>query len=443
MTNEGLKFAALALGVALVIVIIVLIVKGHKDKYEVKDNRRLGGTGAGCCSLTNNPSNCGTGDPGAADQGDWDYTMQCRAGETVDPTLAAAPDRCICNGSGTCEKDGGPNGSAGHCKCKYNLDTTTACGKCKQGFIPDKRCDGKGNPCPDYPTGAKCGKAPYTEICQAITQDGVNNKIDTACITNVIPCGTHCKTCIRGSCAVCDAGYKPEINKAGDAMVCTLQPCLHGAQRNSQGVCSCPWGYANHDHDGGEGVCGCVVNPRQASNFPMTGGSTDDKEDGYQRPNKKHDEVYDDMKGCDVMLVCPWGEGTTISPHAHYAGKGCKKSKSGECYICARHDASREGPDFTFNMTSYTGKEGPHHIHLPYCSDDGCPVGGCKPDSGTVGTPPQFSNIGTKAAYYPSDSGQVYVGPSTKNLFPRTDPRGTALMCPCTPEWAATGGCKM
>ena len=181
MTNEGLKFAALALGVALVIVIIVLIVKGHKDKYEVKDNRRIGATGAGCCSLQNNPSNCGTGDPGAADQGDWDYTMQCRGGETVDPTLAAAPDRCICNGSGTCEKGGGANGSTGSCSCKYNLDTATACGTCKQGFIPDTKCTTAGVPCPDYPKGAQCGKAPYTESCTATTQTGANNKIDTAC----------------------------------------------------------------------------------------------------------------------------------------------------------------------------------------------------------------------------------------------------------------------
>ena len=34
MTNEGLKFGALALGIALVIVIIVLVVRGHKDKYD-------------------------------------------------------------------------------------------------------------------------------------------------------------------------------------------------------------------------------------------------------------------------------------------------------------------------------------------------------------------------------------------------------------------------
>ena len=33
MTNEGLKFTALVLGIALVIVIIVLIAGGHKDKY--------------------------------------------------------------------------------------------------------------------------------------------------------------------------------------------------------------------------------------------------------------------------------------------------------------------------------------------------------------------------------------------------------------------------
>ena len=188
MTNEGLIFGVSVSGIALVILIIVLVVKHrHKDKYEPLPNRRIGATGAGCCSLQNNPSNCGTGDPGAADQGDWDYTMQCRGGETVDPTLAAAPDRCICNGSGTCEKGGGANGSTGSCSCKYNLDTATACGTCKQGFIPDTKCTTAGVPCPDYPKGAQCGKAPYTESCTATTQTGANNKIDTACKPKAAP----------------------------------------------------------------------------------------------------------------------------------------------------------------------------------------------------------------------------------------------------------------
>ena len=50
MTNEGLKFAALALGVALVIVIIVLIVGGHKDKYEAGGPGPRSGARE-CCSL--------------------------------------------------------------------------------------------------------------------------------------------------------------------------------------------------------------------------------------------------------------------------------------------------------------------------------------------------------------------------------------------------------
>ena len=65
MTNEGLKFGALALGIALVILIIVLVVRHHKDKYEDVDSGRLKDIDGGCCSLTNNTGTCGagTGDP--------------------------------------------------------------------------------------------------------------------------------------------------------------------------------------------------------------------------------------------------------------------------------------------------------------------------------------------------------------------------------------------
>ena len=58
MTNEGLKFGALALGIALVILIIVLVVRGHKDKYEPGN---VGTQEKGCCSVLNNTA-CGTGE---------------------------------------------------------------------------------------------------------------------------------------------------------------------------------------------------------------------------------------------------------------------------------------------------------------------------------------------------------------------------------------------
>ena len=60
MTNEGLKFGALALGIALVILIIVLIVRGHKDKFS--NNHVSGKDPAGHCCPDNSNKNCKASD---------------------------------------------------------------------------------------------------------------------------------------------------------------------------------------------------------------------------------------------------------------------------------------------------------------------------------------------------------------------------------------------
>ena len=56
MVNEGLKFAALVLGIALVIVIIILIAGGHKDKYHnTTTTPETTGDGA-CCGMPGYPA---------------------------------------------------------------------------------------------------------------------------------------------------------------------------------------------------------------------------------------------------------------------------------------------------------------------------------------------------------------------------------------------------
>ena len=62
MNNEVLKFGALALGIALVILIIVLVVGHHKDKYEDVDSGSikspLAQTCAQCQALCKAFGNC-------------------------------------------------------------------------------------------------------------------------------------------------------------------------------------------------------------------------------------------------------------------------------------------------------------------------------------------------------------------------------------------------
>ena len=469
MANEGLKFAALALGIGLVIVLIILLAGGHKDKYSdnsadadraaIQEEARalwakrhgapvpahlaglhrsiklaeeaeeiaasqpagrtpgsaakLKGKGDGCCSFSNNQAGCNAQCPKPA------------AGCTGCPGIGKPGYGCVCNGLGQC------NDSTTKCVCTagYNLDVATNCSSCIEStadtkYVVSQTCGAFDDPT-TYPGGdpTKPGKL---ECSTKRVSDGAI--IVTKCEKYSVDCGKNCATCdtAGGYCLTCDKGYE----RSSDNKSCTEKACAHGGTRATKGpnkgVCSCPWGFANFDHDGGAGTCNCVVDPGWAFNFPMTGGSTKDKESGYMRPNKAHDEVQYNMHGCDVLLVCPWGEGTSIIDYANHHGKGCTNSKSGECLICGRSNWSDFGPSHSFKMSSQTGKEGPHLIDLDYCSS-----GTDWPPVGTDDGPIAFSNNTIQASLHPNESGQVYIGPSVKGRYWTADTRGlSGLYCP-------------
>ena len=163
MTNERLLLGVSALGIALVILIIVLVVRHHKDKYEDVDSGRLKDVDGGCCSLTNNPGSCGTGVPPKG--GTWNLSKGCISATGKNPpTPAEVGERCICNGSGTCTTDA-TDGSA-ICSCLYNLSDDHACSTCPTGYIPPNACAAGGALCPGYTLGqTSCSTAGYDQAC--------------------------------------------------------------------------------------------------------------------------------------------------------------------------------------------------------------------------------------------------------------------------------------
>ena len=178
MTNEGLKVGALALGIVLVILIIVLVVRHHKDKYEDVDSGRLKDVDGGCCSLTNNIAACGTGVPPKG--GTWNLSKGCiSAAGPILPTPTEISERCICNGNGTCTTDA-TDGLA-ICSCLYNLSDDHACSKCPTGYVPPKACAAGGVLCPGYQVNqTSCTTAGFDQACTFLNAN--NDEIATACV---------------------------------------------------------------------------------------------------------------------------------------------------------------------------------------------------------------------------------------------------------------------
>ena len=163
-------------------------------------------------------------------------------------------------------------------------------------------------------------------------------------------------------------------------------PCGPRRKWNSStNKCDCAIGFT------GDADCGCTVRPQDSTR--------------YKRPNKLHDEKQGGESGCNVMLVCPWGQDTNIELVKCEYGGTCDWSKStnhadgsGQCLICGAEGGF--GPQCEFTVTSNTGTE-----------DVWVQQNNCVMEAGDITVTGASNYSQREGSYADNGSGQVYIGP--------------------------------
>ena len=208
--------------------------------------------------------------------------------------------------------------------------------------------------------------------------------------------GANC-TCNAGTnldpdsdCSLCIGGYTWVGDASGKCVASPPIVCKNGGTPGPDGKsCSCPPGFTGN-------YCGCAGSP------PGPG---------------------DDRKGwsCSEMVVCPYGEGTSISLDSctHGSANFCSAGECGQglegCYITA--GSTFVGPDCDFTSTSKTGTE-THTIRQKPCVLEAGTITAKNNTSGVACTSsdggcanPGVNYAIREGAEGESAAGQVYIGP--------------------------------
>ena len=272
---------------------------------------------------------------------------------------------------------------ANECQTKC---TSTACSN-SECCPPDEICTkGTQDPPKDSKLNKPCDSDEECDVTddQACILGADGNKY---CYFNPLDGGPPGKGCIcwgRGTCGqenegcICDAGLDPALRcKAckgdatwdSEAQKCVAPPpivCKNGGTPKTDGKsCSCPSGFRDD--------CGCVdvPMPKPVDTTGAKGGS------------------------CMQMLVCPYGEGTSLTLDKCTHGEPTKRADG--CYVIDQGFWGIYGPDCEFTSTSKTGTE-THQIRQDFCGASAgtitaenityeSPGGTCvSPDSGSDGT---------------------------------------------------------
>ena len=270
-------------------------------------------------------------------------------------------------------------------------------------------------------------KCTTDQVC--IPGDDGQNRCYFAPINKGGPPGKGCICWGRGTCeqsnegCICDANS----NLAGGQQRCQVckdtytwdgtkcvatppPPCKNGGTPtpNAPTPCACPPGFSGL-------YCDCAGPPPEPTPARLD-------------PPYGH---HDTDASCNQMVVCPYGEGTslTLDKCYHDGQQSDAWTKNGCFYISGNAGWGTHGPDCDFTSTSKTGTE-THRISQGYCMAHGAtvtakndtygsPGGTCvSPDSGSDGTIGKVcaQTAGMNYSILEGDQfnsypGQVYIGP--------------------------------
>jgi hypothetical protein len=200
--------------------------------------------------------------------------------------------------------------------------------------------------------------------------------------------GSNNCTCNAGTnldpkqdCSLCNPGYTWDGTKCVQ-----LNPCKNGGTLGTDGKCVCPTGYSP------ESDCQCGAETPEITTTVNAGD------------------------GCETLLVCPYGEGTSLEFDTTWEDGGCYWSGQASrtekrnaiingkiydgCYeIPQAHFFDAYGPNCQFISTSKIGTE------TVNVSQDGCVT-----NYGTIEVT-GASNHKKKDGGFPNESGQILIGP--------------------------------